>query len=230
MCLNFGYNIPFINYFMPNWGVNFFPRVNFMQNWQQEIMPTPFSIFRQNNYRQNTFFPGNSIFQNKIENSSIDNLESRLATSTPETIQTNQNLFHGVKYNEEKGERLADTVLADIPTEREKPLCARYVKLAMLKNGLSPYIDGNGEYCKYILRANNNFKEINVNGNELSSLPKGSVVVYNAGTEVSNSKGETWNIGENGHVLVALGDGRGASDIIDEEIPQCNNAYTFIPV
>lgn len=145
-------------------------------------------------------------------------------TAAPQTV-----LYHGVKYNSKKGESLAKNVLAGLPQKREKALCARFVKNAVVKSGLGPYIDGNGEYCKYIFKANDNFKQISAKGLDFSTLPKGAVVTYDAGTKVSNSQ-KTWNIGEDGHVLISLGNGKGCSDIIDEEIPRSDRAYVFIPV
>ena len=100
----------------------------------------------------------------------------------------------------------------------------------MVKSGFGPYIDGNGEYCKYILRANDNFKEVKVKADELASLPKGSVIVYDANEICKNEKGETKRICEDGHVTVALGNGKACSDELEDEILKTDRSYVFIPV
>ena len=201
--------------------------------------------FDLNNSQQYSY---NGVFNNNtdiepIKDSVIDvspKTEASTKTqSTTSTLATNPihhsaspshtELYHGVKYNSKKGESLAKNVLAGLPQKREKALCARFVKNAVVKSGLGPYIDGNGEYCKYIFRANDNFKQISAKGLDFSTLPKGAIVTYDAGTRVSNSQ-KTWNIGEDGHVLISLGNGKGCSDIIDEEIPRSDRAYVFIPV
>ena len=83
-------------------------------------------------------------------------------------------------------------------------------------------------YCKYIFRANPNFKEIK--SDNFSELPAGSVVVYDAFDKVTYPDGSTGKVGEDGHVLIALGDGRGCSDILEDQIGYSKNAYSFIPV
>ena len=116
----------------------------------------------------------NSIWQNEKEQEVpklIDSLVIRSAknNSSVETLnkeenskETSRTKINGIEYNEQKGQALAERVLAGLPKYRNYPLCARYVKEAIRDVGLGPYINGNGEYCKYILRANSNFKEIKV--------------------------------------------------------------------
>ena len=86
------------------------------------------------------------------------------------------------------------------------------------------------KFCKYIFRANPNFKEVKVKGEELSSLPKGSVVVYDANEQCTDQNGQTKRIGKDGHVTVALGDGKACSDVMEDEIVKTDKAYVFIPV
>lgn len=205
-----------LNFYRP---VNFFRPLNFS-------MPQ-FSIFNSTYNNAGIF---NNFYSNPFQNSGSSikspnaSQETNIKTQFVKTeAQNNDNLVFGVKYNASKGQALADAVVEGLPKNRDpqNPLCARYVKFALEKTGLSPYINGNGEYCKYILRANSNFKEVNIKGEDFSKLPVGSVIVYDA-----NDAG----YGKNGHVMVTLGDGRGCSDIIEDEIPQSDNAYTFIPV
>ena len=175
----------------------------------------------------------NSIWQNEKEQEVpklIDSLVIRSAknNSSVETLnkeenskETSRTKINGKEYNEQKGQALAERVLAGLPEYRNYPLCARYVKEAIRDVGLGPYINGNGEYCKYILRANSNFKEIKVKGNDLKKLPAGCIIVYDKYDA---------GYGKDGHVEITLGDGRACSDVITEEIEPSNNCYVFIPV
>ncbi|MFQ8626031.1 MAG: hypothetical protein ACLSA2_05960 [Candidatus Gastranaerophilaceae bacterium] len=47
----------------------------------------------------------------------------------------------------------------------------KYVKEAVRDTGLGDYVNGNGEYCKYIFRANPNFKEVRQKMNFPNFLP-----------------------------------------------------------
>ena len=98
-------------------------------------------------------------------------------------------------------------------------------------------------YYGYVLRADKskkvmtieryeypNFKEVKVKGNELASLPKGSVIVYDAFEPYVNKNGEHKKIGQDGHVTVALGNGKACSDVMEDEIVTTDKAYVFIPV
>ena len=69
---------------------------------------------------------------------------------------------HDKTYNKAIGKKLAQKVVANLPNDRdpEHPLCAKYVKEAVEDCGLGEYIKGNGAHCKYVFRANPNFKEI----------------------------------------------------------------------
>ena len=108
-----------------------------------------------------------------------------------------------------------------MPEYRNYPLCAKYVKEAIRDVGLGPYINGNGEYCKYILRTNPNFKETKVKGEDFKNLPAGCIIVYDKYDA---------GYGKDGHVEITLGDGRACSDVITEKIEPSKHAYVFIPV
>lgn len=129
--------------------------------------------------------------------------------------------INGIEYNKKNGERLAQRVLDGLPEQRNYPLCARYVKEAIRDIGLGAYVNGNGEYCKYILRANPNFKETKISGKNLSKLPAGCIIVYDK---------YDGGYSKDGHVEITLGDGRACSDVITEKIEPSDNAYVFIPV
>ena len=97
----------------------------------------------------------------------------------------------------------------------------KYVKEAIRDVGLGPYINGNGEYCKYILRTNPNFKETKVKGEDFKNLPAGCIIVYDKYDA---------GYGKDGHVEITLGDGKACSDVITEKIEPSKHAYVFIPV
>lgn len=202
----------------------------------------PFMNFQYSNYFNQS---RNSIYQSPTiqKRNKIPSLKERFdipkAPTTEKTVTQTKpvekkeiNNRKQIKYNKTKGELLAKNVVEGLPAYRDpaNPLCARYVKNAIVKSGLGPYINGNGEYCKYILRANENFKEIKIEGKDLEKLPAGTIVVYDAFTPCIDADGNYNEIGKDGHVLIMLGDGRGCSDIIEEKIPITDNAYVFIPV
>lgn len=133
-------------------------------------------------------------------------------------------------YNKVNGEKLAQKVVQNLPTDRDpnNPLCAKYVKKAIQDCGLGEYVKGNAAYCKNIFRANPNFKEVKYK--DFSKLPTGTLVVYDAFDKVTFQDGKEGKIGKHGHTLIALKDGKGCSDIIENEIAYSSKAHTFIPV
>lgn len=142
-------------------------------------------------------------------------------------------IFHNQNqtYNRAKGERLVQNALKGLPQKPPKePLCAKYVKTAVVNSGLGNYVYGNGEEAKYMFRNNPNFKEYTAKGKDLKHLPAGAVVVYDANERVSDTNGNEKRIGKFGHVLFAKGDGTGISDRKENFIPVTDNAYVFIPV
>ena len=229
----YGYNNPFMNlqfnnYFSPSQNI-FSPFINSFL--PEQIFFREFTNMHRINYRHNN----DHIFNNKHTVSLEDSLvikqvEDKKFEKKP--VKLKEELTYGVKYNKNKGELLAKNVLEGLPEYRdpENPLCARYVKNAIVKSGLGPYINGNGEYCKYILRANDNFKEVKVKGNELKNLPAGAIIVYDAFSPCIDAQGKPNKIGKDGHVLIMLKDGKGCSDIIEDKIAISDNAYVFIPV
>ncbi len=135
-------------------------------------------------------------------------------------------------YNQAKGECLVENALRGLPdVPPDPPMCARYVKNAVVNSGLGNYVYGDGEDSKYMFRANMNFREIPASGEELQKLPAGTPIVYDAGTPVYYSDGSEAKIGEYGHVMFALGDGRNGVDDRVQEIPMADShVYAFIPV
>lgn len=206
------YNQPFMSFFNPF--VNCIP--------QQSIFP----MYEQPNYYYNSY---NNAYAPSIFACRTSRLP-RVSSVSAGRVETRTKTTVEKPYNEVNGKKLAQKVVENLPTNRdpEHPLCARYVQNAVVDCGLGEYVKGNGAYCKYIFRANDNFKETKYK--DFSNLPAGTVVVYQAGEKVTFKDGTEGEVGENGHVTIALGDGRGCSDIIEDEIAYSPRACTFIPV
>lgn len=202
-----------------------------MDYFQMFQMPLQRSIWQQ----ADNYIP-------KLEDSLVisegKKTESSKSVSTETEIQEAKNtekkkekiIIKGVEYNQKSGEALAQRALDGLPAKTSEPLCAKYVKEAVRDTGLGPYINGNGEYCKYIFRANPNFKEVHLKADELAELPAGCIIVYDAYEPCTDKKGKTKKICEDGHVLITLGNGKGCSDRIEDDILKSDRLYTFIPV
>lgn len=232
MCCNNSY----MNCCAPRW--NFMAMRFFMP--AQNFAPLNFWMPMQSSCMMNYFRPTN-VFQNYFRPTNYYPRQYYYAPQSVQTVQTlqqaastsqtqNTELIFGAPYNKQKGELLAKNIVDILPQNREQPLCAKYVKMAVEKSGLGPYVLGNGEACKNIFRANPNFKEVKVKGKDFENLPKGSIIVYDAGTKVKYKNGNETKIGADGHVLITIGNGKGCSDVIENEILQSDNAYTFIPI
>lgn len=198
------------------------PMMNFFNPF---VMPN-FNIFTPGNYYNSySSYPNQSIFSSNVRRTPrVSTPQRTTVKSVPKTSKQDK------PYNKVIGEKLAEKVVANLPNDRdpENPMCAKYVKEAVEDCGLGEYIKGNGAHCKYVFRANPNFKEVKFK--DFSNLPTGTVVVYQANDKVTFKDGSTGTIGENGHVTIALKDGRGCSDIIEDEIAYSSKANTFIPV
>lgn len=203
----------------------FYPFINFAP--QQSIFPFYSTVDYGNCYNET---PAVSIFARNRTSRISRPQRTTYSTAVKTTPKSETTTKQDKPYNKVNGEKLAKKVVENLPTDRdpENPLCAKYVKEAVEACNMGEYVKGNGAYCKYIFRANPNFKEIK--SDDFSKLPAGSIVVYNANDKVTFKNGTTGTIGEDGHVLIALGDGRGCSDILEDEIAYSKNAYTFIPV
>lgn len=142
-------------------------------------------------------------------------------TTTKINTKTNLPQLKEVNYNESKGARLANEILKNA-SNSSHGLCAKYVRIAVENTGLGGYGTGHGYQWANILKNNPNFKEINVSGSELSSLPAGCIIVYDRGDQGYSSK--------YGHVEITLGNGRAASDFLNKRIKPSDKAHVFVPV
>jgi len=192
------------------------------------------SFFRPVNYFNsfNNYFSGISIFNRNYQNNTYSGTYRQPVHFAPAVKTSSAKTIFGAKYNEQKGKTLAKNIiegLPDVPPENP-PLCARYVKKAIQKSGLGPYVNGDGEYCKYILRANPNFQQVNVKGKDFDKLPEGTAIVYDANDKYTDDNGGTHKVSKYGHVLIVLKGGKAASDRMHDYIPKSDRAYVFIPV
>ena len=143
---------------------------------------------------------------------------------------TPNSIFQHNTYNKAKADILVNNALAGLPLHEENPpMCAKYVKNAIVRSGLGVYVNGNGEDTKYMLRNNANFKEVKVLAKDMSKMPKGTIFVYDANEPVAYADGTSGIIGRNGHVTFKYTNNKSVSDRI-EDLPLSNHAYAFIPV
>ncbi len=153
----------------------------------------------------------------KIDWSKLNPFKKKAKISTENKMpELNQ-----VGYDPKKGQALANEVLSHA-NSKSTGYCARSVKSAIAETGLGSYESGHAYQCADILSQNPNFKEIKVSGNEIDKLPAGCVVVYPQG-DAGYSK-------DFGHVEVALGNGKAASDFVNKHVKDSNNARVFVPV
>lgn len=141
----------------------------------------------------------------------------------------NNSIFSNSNQKELKGKILYQNALAGIPSQTPNPpMCAKYVKNAIVNSGLGVYELGNGEQTKYMLRKNPNFVEVKVDGKDLKNLPEGTVITYDAFDSAIGEDGQVYNVGEDGHVVVK-GEGEYAiSDRFEDFIIPSDNAHTFL--
>ena len=198
-----------MNFFMPANCMTIFPFQSF-QTYSQN------SIWQSQKEQEVPKLIDSLVIRSVKNDSSVETLNKEETSK-----KTSRTIINGIEYNAQKGQALVDRILAGLPEYRNYPLCAKFVKEAIRDVGLGPYINGNGEYCKYILRANPNFKETKVKGEDFKNLPAGCIIVYDKYDA---------GYGKDGHVEITLGDGRACSDVITEEIEPSKYAYVFVPV
>lgn len=104
---------------------------------------------------------------------------------------------------------------------KSKKRCAEYVSNAIANSGLS-VARGDAYEMENNLRKSSEFKEITVSKSELASLPAGCILVYPRGVAGYSSK--------YGHIEVTLGDGRTASDFVNNNPKYAQEMKVFVPV
>lgn len=136
-----------------------------------------------------------------------------------QTNETKQKQSPFAGYNEATGEKLSAYVKKHAKGFSEG--CAKAVSDTLAKTGLSNGKRGHAYQMNSILSNNTHFKEVPVTSiKDTTSIPKGAILVYDKGVCGYNK--------EYGHVEVAIGNGKAASDGI-QNIKGMPSAV-FIPV
>lgn len=165
----------------------------------------------------------NNLFTVTRPNLNVNTVKksNKVKTNVSYNTKTNLPQFKDINYDKQKGTQLAEKVTRNVES-RSTGWCARYVKQAIQNAGLGQYENGHAIECVDILKRNPNFKQVNVSGSQLSQLPAGCIIIYEPGAADYNPKV--------GHIEVTLGDGRAASDFINNRIKPSENTHVFVPV
>ena len=97
-------------------------------------------------------------------------------------------------------------------------LCARDVRTALASVGIN-IPTGDAWTKAAVLAKDDRFREVQVSKNQLDKLPPGAIVVWDKGQGMPY-----------GHVSIALGDGREASDRLRQQSHYSTNFRVFMPV
>lgn len=166
-----------------------------------------------------SFFTSN-LFGNNYFNRNYFNNNYNFNNYYP--IYNNSSVFqnYSINSNNIKGKTLFQNALAGIPAEAPNPpMCAKYVKNAIVRTGLGQYMLGNGEQTKYMLRSNPNFMEVKVDGDKLKYLPEGTVITYDAFDS---------GVGKDGHVVIKGPNETAVSDRFENFIIPSDKAHVFL--
>ena len=138
-------------------------------------------------------------------------------------VKTDNNLpeLQQVGYDKQKGKQLAQDVL-NHANSKSTGYCARSVKESLARTGLADYESGHAYQCADMLSDNPNFKEVKVDAKDIDDLTAGCIVVY--------PKGDSGYSSKYGHIEVALGNGKAASDFVNNNVKNSDNARVFVPV
>ena len=124
-----------MNFFMPVNCMTIFPFQSFQLNSQN-------SIWQTQKEQEVPKLIDSLVIRSVKNDSSVETLNKEETTENISRIKIN-----GIEYNAQKGQALADRILAGLPEYRNYRLCAKYVKEPIRDVGLGPYINGIGEYC-----------------------------------------------------------------------------------
>lgn len=143
-----------------------------------------------------------------------------LALDKPFTNTTNNAAsLNDVDYNKSKASRLAREVRAGAKSS-PTGYCARHVSNALENIGISAKRGDAYEMASNLSR-NNDFKEVSISKDELSSLPEGCILVYPKGSAGYSAK--------YGHIEVTLGNGSAASDFVNKNVKYASDMRVFVP-
>lgn len=179
--------------------------------------------FTKSDYASTNVFDFSKTVAPALPKYDFSNVSLATFTRKENILNKNKGLLTlaNANYNADKGEKLAQKA-ANNAKSSSTGYCAKGVKNAIAATGLGEYESGNACDMAAILKDNKNFKEVNVSKNDLTKLPAGAIVIY--------PKGDAGYSSKYGHVEIALGDGRAASDFINSNVKSSENARVFIPV
>ncbi len=147
-------------------------------------------------------------------------VESRDDSEALKDVKTTHKLSTNINnsgYNEKTGEAIAEEAESVAGKTNTVGKCYRGVKNSLKKFGVN--LEGGSAYqAASQLADNDNFKEVKVDRDELKELPAGAVVVWD------KSAGK-----QHGHISIALGDGREASDHIQQQMTSRPKYRVFLP-
>lgn len=124
-------------------------------------------------------------------------------------------------YNPKLGNKLANIANQNAQSRGTKKLCLQGVRTTLEKAGLKENgsMGGSAFQADKVLSRNKNFKEVGVSRDDLKNLPAGCVVVWQP------SDGHP-----HGHIAVTLGNGKEASDHVQNQIVRNTGYSVFVPV
>lgn len=186
------------------------------------LFTSPFSTLTQPTMNQSSSNMMDSMMDMMIMMKMLEKLNGSGSSSNKTAVDDYKSAIDS-DYNSSKGRKLAKAakkVADDMPGTG---YCARGVKRALVAAGLmDKYKSGHAYQVDEMLEKNDNFKEVKMEQEDLDELPAGSVVVWN------KSSKKQW-----GHVSIALGNGKEASDYIsDQKVDgsKYGKLRVFIPV
>lgn len=164
----------------------------------------------------------------KLWDASVSMMKMKMQALTPYlNFNTNFNFnttptakLKDINYDGKQGAKVASYVLSHAGSE-SKHECAKYVNNAYQYTGL-PIGRGDAWTKEADLRNNKRFKEITVTKEELATLPAGCALVYPRGVAGYSSR--------DGHIEITLGDGRAASDFVNNNPKYDPQMKVFVPV
>ena len=215
--------MPSMNMYMPSFmpwgggfsgfcgGNRFFDMIMSMQLFQSMMNSiTNLSRNLSSSFRANASSSNYDYSSSRISNRYAKNFNINTKTNLPQ--------LSSIGYNAKKGKSLAQTALSN--SVGFTGYCAKYVRSALEKTGLSNGLRGDAADYNTILASNKNFKEISAQGLDLKSLPAGCILVYDRGQSGYSS--------QYGHIEITTGSGQAVSDGITNNIRP--GARVYVPV
>ncbi len=154
--------------------------------------------------------------KNKTRKTSTNPFSSNYSFNT----STKYRSLNDAGYNSQLANRLAQDIASHV-CSGSTGYCAKYVSNSLERLGISG-ARGDAWQLKNSLRVNPHFKEIDVASVDVKKLPAGCILVYDRGAGGYSRK--------YGHVEITLGNGKAASDFINNNIVSTSNMTVFVPV